>query len=84
MADCNAAGINLNLDPSCRADRLTREYTPVCRAQLGLISTHRACPNFPRTPKTISIDLKEANVTHEAQYLVLTVGAKELKVGINK
>ncbi|HVK61107.1 MAG TPA: hypothetical protein VM432_06135 [Bdellovibrionales bacterium] len=84
LGDCNAVGGELKVAPNCNADRMTADFTTVCKAELSIWWTEMMCPRLPLEPKVLVIDLREAKVTSEAEVLKLNVWGTELEVGINK
>ncbi|MES2854940.1 MAG: hypothetical protein V4692_03700 [Bdellovibrionota bacterium] len=84
LADCNNHGAVLEVEPSCRNDRMTTDYTTECKATVQIESTRMGCPDVVPSPKTFMIHLKASNVTEEATTLILNVNQDVLEVGINK
>lgn len=75
LGDCNTMSGELEVAPTCLQDRVTRSLrnlSPVCSAKLHIRATEIACGNM-KEAHVIKVDLKEAKVAQEAQFLMLTL-----------
>jgi hypothetical protein len=81
---CNDVYGNLQIDPSCKADRVTKNRAPLCFATLDLSETTMQCQKMDVVPKVIAIDLAKSNIAPEALQLNLKMGDDTVRVIINR
>jgi hypothetical protein len=80
LGDCNSYGGSLEVSPTCRQDRVTKNRAVECDAKLAVISTKMACPETPPTAKVMAINLSQEKVASEARLLHLGYGAQTIDV----
>ncbi len=78
---CNYFEGSLNVSPSCKADRLTKNLAGFCRASINILATEMACDEFK--PVTVQIDLDKNNVAPEAELLELTYRGETIEVTVD-
>lgn len=84
LGDCNSMFGNLEVEPTCKADRVTRNLSPVCNIDLAIGSTRMFCPPESLEAKVLSYKLSEQNIAPEAQVLNLKLGDQTISVEVNK
>lgn len=77
---CNSYGGSLEVDPLCRSDRMTKNFSPTCQAGLQVMATELACLGGRSKPVVLEISLNKSKIAPEAQELELTYGDSQVTV----
>lgn len=83
LDNCNAHQAQVVVNRSCRADRMTKEYTRVCKAELVVISTAMYCEDSAEEAVTFKLSLDDSNVTGEAKQMILRWNKELITIDID-
>jgi hypothetical protein len=83
--NCDSLSGGIQVDASCNADRLTKNFALTCQADVIVKrETHNQCLAAIPKGHTFQIDLAKSKVAKEARNLILNYGDEIIHVQINK
>jgi len=76
---CNYYHAELNVEPLCQKNRLTRNFAVKCSAELNIAGTELYCGD-DLEPRVTTLKIKDTDIAPEAQTLTLKQGSEVINI----